>query len=67
VKNGAETARVISACGQPNYKQLLDAELAEMGSSEMWLAGKAVRSLRPKEKAKAITKKTKGVAGRGKN
>jgi ketol-acid reductoisomerase len=67
VKMGAETARVISACGQPNYKQLLDAELAEMGNSEMWRAGKAVRSLRPREKAKAITKRTKGVAGRGKN
>ncbi len=67
VKKGIETARVISACGQPDYKQLLDAELAEMGNSEMWQAGKAVRSLRPKEKAKVITKKTKGVAGRGKN
>ena len=67
VKSGHETARVISACGQPNYKELLDAELAEMGNSEMWRAGKAVRSLRPKEKAKVITKKTRGVAGRGKN
>jgi len=67
VKSGTETARVISACGQPNYKELLDAELAEMGNSEMWRAGKAVRGLRPKEKAKVITKKTRGVAGRGKN
>jgi ketol-acid reductoisomerase len=67
VKNGTETARVISACGQPNYKQLLDAELADLGNAEMWRAGRAVRSLRPKEKAKAITKKTKGVSGRGKN
>jgi ketol-acid reductoisomerase len=67
VKNGTETARVISACGQPDYKRLLDAELAEMGNSEMWQAGNAVRSLRPKEKAKVITKKTRGVAGRGKN
>jgi ketol-acid reductoisomerase len=67
VKSGKETARVIEACGGRNYKQLLDAELAEMGRSEMWTAGKAVRSLRPREKARAITKRTRGVAGRGKN
>lgn len=64
VKSGAETARVISACGGKNYKELLDAELAEMGNSEMWRAGKAARSLRPKEKAHLITKDTKGIAGR---
>jgi len=67
VKSGAETKRVISACGKPNYKELLDKELAEMGNSEMWLAGKAVRDLRPREKAREITKDTKGISGRGKN
>ena len=64
VMSGKETARVIRTCGRKNYKQLLDKELAEMGNSEMWTAGKAVRKLRPKTKAKTITKATKGVGGR---
>jgi len=38
-----------------------------MGNSEMWQAGKAVRDLRPKEPAKAIGKKAKGIAGRAVN
>ena len=67
VKSGAETRRVITSCGGKNYKQLLDKELAELGDSEMWRAGAAVRQLRPREKARAITRATKGVAGRGKN
>lgn len=67
VKTGKETRRVITSCGKKNYKELLDKELSEMGNSEMWLAGKAVRSLRPREKAKEITKETKGVAGRHSN
>ena len=67
VKSGAETARVISACGGKNYKKLLDKELSEMGNSEMWRAGEAARSLRPKEKAKKVTRATKGVSGRKAN
>src|SRR5512136_1124019 len=67
VKMGKETARVLSACGQPNYQKLLQAELGTMGNSAMWRAGKAVRALRPKESAKIITKGTAGVAGRGSN
>jgi ketol-acid reductoisomerase len=64
VKSGKETKRVLTSCGKSNYKELLDKELSQMGNSEMWLAGKAVRSLRPKEKAKEITKSTKGISGR---
>ena len=64
VASGAETARVISACGRPDYKQLLGKELGVMGNSEMWQAGKATRALRPKASARKITKSTKGVAGR---
>jgi ketol-acid reductoisomerase len=64
VKSGKETKRVLTACGKANYKELLDKELSEMGNSEMWLAGKAARDLRPKEKAREITKTTKGVSGR---
>jgi ketol-acid reductoisomerase len=67
VKTGKETARVIRSCGGKNYKEKLDKELSVIGNSEMWQAGKAVRSLRPKSKAREITKATKGVSGRGKN
>ncbi|MDR3011905.1 MAG: ketol-acid reductoisomerase [Chitinispirillales bacterium] len=67
VKSGKETRRVLTVCGAANYKEMLDKELSTMGNSEMWRAGAAVRSLRPKEKAREITKTTKGVKGRRKN
>jgi ketol-acid reductoisomerase len=67
VKTGKETARVLSACGRPDYQKFLQEELSVMGNSEMWRAGQAVRALRPKEVAKVITKGTAGVAGRGSN
>ena len=67
VKSGKETKRVLTVCGKPDYKERLDKELSTMGNSEMWQAGKAVRDLRPKEKAREITKDTKGVSGRGGN
>ena len=67
VKDGKETARVIRSCGGKDYKEKLDKELSAIGNSEMWQAGKAVRSLRPKSKKREITKDTKGVKGRGKN
>jgi len=65
VKDGTETRRVLRACGRPDYQERLAEELNEMGNSEMWQAGAAVRSLRPKSKGKGITKATKGVKGRG--
>lgn len=64
VASGKEAARVIRACGRPDYQQQLARELAAIRDSEMWRAGAAVRALRPKEKARAITRSTKGVAGR---
>jgi len=67
VKTGKECERVLKACGAPNYQAQLTKELDELGNSEMWQAGKAVRALRPKETAKDITKGTKGVSGRGAN
>lgn len=67
VKAGIETKRVISSCGRKDYKAKLDKELNTLGDSEMWQAGKAVRKLRPKQKAKEITKATKGVTGRKNN
>jgi ketol-acid reductoisomerase len=45
----------------------LTKELATIGNSEMWQAGKAVRALRPKESARVIAKGTKGVGGRASN
>ena len=67
VASGVETARVLSACGKPDYQAQLTKELNVMGGSEMWRAGKATRALRPKEPAKATSKTTKGVAGRAAN
>src|SRR6266446_9574331 len=67
VKTGKECARVLSACGRPDYQQQLAKELGAIGKSEMWTAGKAVRELRPKELARAIVKGTKGVGGRAAN
>ena len=67
VAAGVETRRVIRACGRPDYKQLLGKELAVMGNSEMWQAGKATRALRPKETARSDAKTAKGVGGRQSN
>jgi ketol-acid reductoisomerase len=47
VKSGEECLRVLKSTGTADYKELLDAELKELGSSEIWRAGAAVRKLRP--------------------
>jgi ketol-acid reductoisomerase len=65
VKDGTETQRVITECSKPDYQAKLNEELATIRNSEMWQAGAAVRSLRPKEPEKKITADTKGVGGRG--
>jgi ketol-acid reductoisomerase len=67
VRTGKETARVLSACGKPDYQVGLTKELNAMGNSEMWLAGKAARSLRPKQTARKTSKSTKGISGRKSN
>ncbi len=67
VKSGKETRRVLEACGKKNYKALLDKELAALGGSEMWRAGKAVRALRPQAPGKVKASKAKGTAGRSSN
>ena len=63
VKTGKETRRVLTVCSKSNYKELLAKELNALGGSEMWRAGAAVRSLRPKN-AKAAASKAKGTGGR---
>jgi len=67
VKTGKEAQRVIKICGAPDYRKRLDRELAEIHNSEMWMAGAAARSLRPKTIGKALAKDVKGVGGRGGN
>jgi ketol-acid reductoisomerase len=67
VATGVETRRVLTACGKPDYQQQLTKELQTIGNSEMWLAGKATRALRPKEAAKKTSKSTKGIGGRASN
>lgn len=67
VASGAETRRVLTACGRPDYQRQLSKELGAIRNSEMWLAGAATRALRPKAPAKSISKATKGVRGRESN
>ncbi|MDD5339340.1 MAG: ketol-acid reductoisomerase [Dehalococcoidales bacterium] len=67
VASGAETKRVIQSVGGADYKEVLGKELAEMHNSEMWRAGKATRSLRPKEPEKKGARTAKGVGGRQSN
>jgi ketol-acid reductoisomerase len=47
VANGTEAKIVLEKNSQPDYREKLNAELAEMGNSEMWRAGAKVRDLRP--------------------
>lgn len=47
VKNGTEAKIVLESNSQPDYREKLNQELEELGGSEMWQAGKAVRNLRP--------------------
>ncbi|ROH97998.1 ketol-acid reductoisomerase [Chryseobacterium daecheongense] len=47
VAKGAEAQRSIDSNSKPDYREKLEVELAELRESEMWRAGKTVRSLRP--------------------
>ncbi len=67
VKSKDEAKRVLRVCGAKNYRERLEKELKAIHDSEMWQAGAASRALRPKGKAKAIAKGTKGVGGRANN
>ncbi len=49
VASGEQTRIVLKANSAPDYREKLNAELKEMRESEMWKAGAAVRSLRPKD------------------
>jgi ketol-acid reductoisomerase len=47
VADGTEAKIVLDKNSRPDYREKLDAELAEMRNSEMWQAGEKVRDLRP--------------------
>jgi len=47
VRSGNEARITLERNGQPDYRVKLDEELAAIGNSEMWQAGKKVRDLRP--------------------
>ncbi len=49
VVSGEETRIVLEKSTEPNYRKKLADELKEMGNSELWRAGAAVRSLRPQQ------------------
>ncbi len=49
VAKGEEAQRSIDTNSQPDYREKLEEELKEIRESEMWQAGKVVRSLRPGE------------------
>jgi ketol-acid reductoisomerase len=49
VASGKEAEIVIESGRQPDYREKLEAELKEVRESELWQAGKQVRSLRPKQ------------------
>ncbi|MBL7847378.1 MAG: ketol-acid reductoisomerase [Cyclobacteriaceae bacterium] len=51
VASGKEAKRTIEHCSQPDYRSKLEEELKELRNSELWQAGKAVRSLRPEKNA----------------
>jgi ketol-acid reductoisomerase len=52
VCSGRETQIVLDANSAPDYRERLQRELDEMKNSEMWMAGAAVRSLRPERRKK---------------
>lgn len=47
VAGGREAQKSIDSNSQPDYREKLEAELKELHDSEMWQAGRTVRSLRP--------------------
>jgi ketol-acid reductoisomerase len=47
VEAGEETRRTLEANSRPDYRAQLEKELKAVADSEMWQAGKVVRSLRP--------------------
>src|SRR5688500_5899159 len=55
VSAGKESQRAIDSNSQPDYREKLEEELKELRESEIWQAGKTVRSLRPENQPPAVT------------
>lgn len=53
VEEGRETARTLDVNSRPNYAEGLRKELEKLDHSEMWQAGRTVRSLRPENQKAA--------------
>ena len=51
VAAGQEAQKSIDSNSQPDYREKLEEELRELRESEMWQAGRTVRSLRPESQA----------------
>ena len=67
VKDGIETRRVLRSTGGKDYQKQLQKELDTIHNSEMWRAGAASRSLRPKSGGKKQAQSAKGTSGRSSN
>jgi ketol-acid reductoisomerase len=52
VVSGNETRRVMEANSSPDYRSKLEKELEAIRNSEMWMAGRAVRALRPENRTR---------------
>ena len=53
VADGKESQRSIDSNSKEDYREKLEEELKELRESELWQAGKTVRSLRPENQPKA--------------
>ena len=52
VESGEEARRTLEKNSDPQYREKLEEELAELRNMEMWQAGKKVRELRPENQKK---------------
>jgi len=62
VASGKESQRSIDSNSKPDYREKLEVELKELHDSEMWQAGKTVRSLRPENQPVPGVKSDKKLA-----
>jgi ketol-acid reductoisomerase len=59
VATGKESQRSIDSNSKADYREKLEEELKELRESELWQAGKTVRSLRPENQTSFISKEEK--------
>ena len=58
VAAGKESARSIASNSTADYRENLEGELKELRESELWQAGKTVRSLRPENQEPVVPHET---------